>query len=113
MVKKRQAFKVDNDFRKLLYELKIFFQCPTHNAVFRHILLFCVMDVATLKEKESWTKEQRAAWQHCQQFAREFHRTLLLSGAKRVLDKADPDAKMSVDELMQKAEKEIENASIA
>ena len=110
---KRQIFRVDNNFRELLDEMKVFFGCTTHNAVFQHVLLFTVMDIAGLPENSSWTPDQKEAWEYCRQFAKEFHRTLLLSGAKRVLDKAEPDTKMSVDELMQKAEKEIENASIA
>jgi len=94
----------------LLDTIRTFYVIKNRAQTLRYLLTLSTLDIASLPENSEWDGVQRESWTSAREFAKDFHRCLLLSGCKRVLDKSSPETKMSVDELLTAAKKEIEDA---
>jgi hypothetical protein len=88
-IKKPQVFKVKHDFRKLLDQMQVFYRAKTQNQLFQYLVLMNMLDIAALKENPNWTKQQRAAWLDCREYAKQLNRDILLVAGKHILKEAE------------------------
>lgn len=102
--------QADKSEREAIDALCKFFGLTTRSRVLQHMLMFVVVDIASLAEDKSWTNEQRAAWKYCQKAADELSQAFMIAGAKKVLSTRKNS--MTIHELAIKSIERIKNGEL-